>query len=720
MKRRLAACAALVLVAAGCRERVPEAWPQAPVILVSIDTLRADRVGAYGYGKGTTPHLDALAREGVVFERAISPVPLTLPAHATLLTGRLPPRHGVRDNLGFALPAAQSTLATRFRAAGRPTGAAVSSYVMRAATGLAAGFELYDDALTVDAATASLGAQQRDGAVAVESLARWIETQRERPFFAFLHLYEPHTPYAPPEPFRSRFGDPYDGEVAYADELLGKLLARLRAAGLHDSAVIAVTSDHGEMLGEHGEQEHGFFLYRAALEVPLVLRLPGGAHGGRRVAAPAGLADVAPTLLELVGLPAGETDGASLRPAIAGAPQPARPQYSETLYPRLHFGWSELFAVTDERFRHVRAPRPELFDLKTDRAESRNLAAERESVVAAMSAWLDGIGTAGETAAPAPVSAEAEEALRSLGYVGGGRAPQPAAGSTLADPKDKIGVYEDFRRATGLRRAGDEAAAIAALRDVVRREPGMLDAWEALGTALHAAGQERDAIAAFDRVLRGDPGRAAVHLALSRIHALGGRVEVAARHATAAASGDPGRAFETLAELMLQRGRLADAVQYAQRSVAADPQRVAAHFVLGVEARQAGRCADALLAFDRAEVARARHKGLVVPGLHAGRGDCLARLGREAEAEQAFREELAALPYSREGRLGLALLQKSAGRDADAAETLVGLVREHPAPAADDYWTVVRTLAAFGERKAASGWAEQARARFPADPRFRG
>jgi len=377
------------------------------VLLVSIDTLRADRLPAYGYAKGRTPRLDALARRGIVFEEAYSHCPLTLPAHASLLTGLLPPRHGVRDNVGFTLEQEHRTLAARFKAAGFRTGGAVSAFVLRRQTGIAEGFEEYDDALESEGAVESLAAVQRDGAVAVDSLARWIEGLAGARFFAFLHLYEPHSPYSPPERFRG--ADPYDGEVAYVDELVGRLIDRLKG---RERLIVAVTSDHGEGLGDHGEAEHGIFLYREAVRIPLLLRLPRDAGAGTRVASPVAQVDIPATLLDLAGLSAEGLDGISLRPALAGGDVPARRVYSETFYPRYHFGWSELQAVTEGRFRFIRAPRPELFDLLRDRGEKRNVAGDRSGAVAAMSDWLARLTGASDIAAPGEVPGPLPARLR--------------------------------------------------------------------------------------------------------------------------------------------------------------------------------------------------------------------------------------------------------------------------------------------------------------------
>lgn len=701
---------------AGCGPRPVGPYKDAPVVLISIDTLRADHLPLYGYAKGATPNLDVLGREGVIFENVVSHCPLTLPAHASLFTGLLPPRHGVRDNIGFTLRSDHRTLATRFKQAGWTTGAAVSAFVVRAATGIGQGFDVYDDALEVDAANESLGAQQRDGAVAVESLARWVVAQGSGRFFAFLHLYEPHTPYAPP-PEHRHFDQPYDGEIAYADDLVGRLVARFREKGILDRAVLAVTSDHGEGLGDHEEQEHGFFLYREAVQVPLLLRLPGAARGGTRITGVVAQVDIPATLLDLVGLVSGDMDGVSLRSAIDAGRSGARSVYSETFFPRYHYGWSELLSVTEERYRYIRAPRAELFDLAADPRERRNLAAERASTVTLMNAWLEKQFRVGEVAAPEEATAETREVLQALGYVGGG-APTGSAGP-LADPKDKIGAYEAYKRALSLRREGRDSEALAELRKLLAREPEILDAWETLGLTLVRMGREVEGLAALAKLLDRDPTRASVHLELARLHALAGRRELAERHAEAASLRDPGRGFELLAEIMLTQDRLKEAAAYARRSIAADRERAMSHFVLATGARREGRCEDALPEFRAAIEAKQRQRRLVVRGLHAGLADCLARLGREPEAEREFLAEIEQIPFTREGRVGLSILYRSQGRDREARAALEGVVTANPRAGADEYWTVVRTLAGLGDVEAARAWAARARSRYPSDPRFR-
>jgi len=715
--------AALTLLLAGmalsaCRPTsAPSSrYPDAPVVLVSIDTLRADHLPLYGYKDGSAPSLDQLGREAIVFEDLYSHCPLTLPAHASMLTGLLPPRHGVRDNLGFRLAPEHRTLASRFKAAGWRTGGAISAYVLRRATGIAQGFDFYDDGIEVEPGTESAGNLQRDGSAAVDALSRWIQEQGGARFFAFLHLYEPHTPYAPPERHRGH-ALPYDGDVSYADELVGQFLDGLKTRGLYDRAIVVVTSDHGEGLKDHREEEHGIFLYREAVHIPLILRLPGGVRGGTRVRGAIAQSDLAPTLLELAGLPADAMDGASFRATLDGAAPAGRAVYSETLYPRYHFGWSELFAVTEGRYRYVRAPRPELFDIASDPRETTNLAGDRASVAAAMDRWLAPRLVAGPAAPPEPVPSDVREKLQALGYVGGG-GTVPAAGPR-PDPKDHIAAYEDFKRGLSLRLAGRRPEAVAQLRRVVEANPDMRDAWEMLGVTLVEMDRKPEAIQALDRAIRLDPTRPEAHLAVAKLYALDGRKELAVRHAEIAASRDPGKGYEMLAQLMLDEGRFDRATDAARRSLEADPQRVMSHFALGVAAQKAGRYEEALAAFRKAEEANRLQKGAVVLKLHASMADCLARLGREAEAESEFLAEIKAVPWSGEGRVGLAMLYRSQGRDAEARSALAGLVAAQPRSTAEAYWTVVRTFSVLGDVAAAREWASRARTKFPNDVRFR-
>lgn len=705
-----------VLAALGCSPNRPvETYPGASVVLISIDTLRADRLALYGYREGRTPNLDAFGGESFVFDDVISHVPLTLPAHASIFTGLLPPRHEVRDNIGFALDDTHKTLAERFKAAGFATYGAVSAYVLRSQTGISRGFDRYDDALVLDASSESLGSLQRDGAVAVASLLSFVESRPDARFFAFLHLYEPHSPWSPPPSHRD-LKNTYDGEVAYADELVGRFLEGLRARGLEGKTIVALTSDHGEGLGDHGEQEHGLFLYREAVHVPLVIRLPDGGGRGHRLRGPIAQVDIAPTLLDLAGLPSDSMDGSSLRGAMTAGSAEGRTVYSETLYPRFHFGWSDLYAATDARFSFISAPRPELFDVQKDPGQRENLASVRPQAVSSMEAWLARIKN--DPKAPSAVDAQTRERLAALGYIGSSPAPS-AAGGRLADPKDKIAAYEDLRRGLALRAQGRHADAVLRLREVTGENPGMADGWEALGLSLLALGQDKAGIAALERVVKIDPLRAEPHMALAKLLALAGRMKEASTHAEIASRTEPGKSFEILAQIMMDNKREAEALTFARRSVAADPERSMSLFILGTVARQRARCEEALGYFEKAIAATERAQGSVVRSLHFQTGDCLARLGREKEGEAEFLAELRVLPRSIEGRVALATLYRSQGRDREARKVLEDLVSGDPSATAEAYWAIVRTFTVLGDLEAAKEFAKRGRERFPADARFR-
>ena len=410
------------------------------VVLISVDTLRADHVGCYGASRAHTPTLDAVARRGVRFDAAVSPAPPTLPSHATLLTGLDPPQHGVRDNSVFSLAEEIPTLAERFREAGFATAAFVGAMVLDRRHGLARGFDVYGDRMGVQrSGKANLPYPERRAEAVVDEALAWMATGPER-FFLWVHLYDPHVPYQPPPGFRAAFPDsPYDGEIAYADAQLARLLAALERGGPADRTLLVVTSDHGESLGEHGFTTHGYSIYEATQRVPLLMRGPG-LPAGRVVTEPVGLTDIAPTLLEVAGLdPLATTSGEALDRVIAGD-MGGRVAYMETLAPQLQFGWSPLRGVRTRRHRYVRAPRPELYDLGEDPRESRNLAGSLPDLVAELDGALqERLG--GERAVePVALLSEEERArLESLGYavasVGGDPTRPGAVGGR--DPKDR-------------------------------------------------------------------------------------------------------------------------------------------------------------------------------------------------------------------------------------------------------------------------------------------
>ena len=477
------------------------------LLIVTIDTLRADHLPAYGYRGVQTPNLDGLTAESFVFKTALSHVPLTMPAHTSILTGLLPPSHGVLENGSFILDSKVTTLAEILAARGYATGGFVSAFVLDSRWQINQGFGTYYDNFTVpEFQEGSTGQLQRKGADTEAEAERWIRSNKEHPFFAWVHFYDPHQPYDPPEPFKHRYArNLYDGEIAYTDEVLGRLLARLRQWGLMDRTLIVVTSDHGEGLGEHGEKTHGVFVYDTTLHVPLFIRLPGGKHAD--VTGIVRHVDIAPTLLEWLGLTAPEPmQGQSLVGLLQGREQKPRIAYSETQYASFHYGWSPLFAVTTDRYKYIQAPRPELYDRTLDPGETRNLAAERPELARLLKDDLDGElreATRVASAQPVQVDAETEEKLRALGYLGtsGGESDK----FRNVDPKDRIALHDALSDASMALYEHKDADALRYVDPVIAQDPEMIEARYVAGVAAIRLHQTDRAIAEFNRVLEARP-----------------------------------------------------------------------------------------------------------------------------------------------------------------------------------------------------------------------
>jgi choline-sulfatase len=419
--------------------------PRAPVgvVLITLDTTRADRLSPYGFGNARMPALDRLAREGVVFDQATTVAPLTLPAHTSLLTGLLPPHHRVRDNASAPLDPEQATLAEILAARGYRTAAFVGSAVLDPDRGLRQGFQEYGGISrnTVNRLPPLGRGLQRPAGAVMDDALRWLATVNDAPFFLWTHLYDPHRPYEAPEPFASRH-DPYVAEIAYADSQIARLLEALDRQRLLDRVVVIVVADHGESLGDHGERDHGVFLYEGVLRVPMIMRAPGIRPA--RVASVVRLTDVMPTVLDLLGVPAPPLDGVSLLATLNGPPTDLD-AYAESLYPQRH-GWAPLFSLRSDRFKFIDAPRPELYDLRLDPFEQRNIIEQRQELAAALRTRLRTLEQSKpSTGARAPVDAELHARLAALGYLAG-RAPEMHARDLhLPDPKACAGVFESGR-----------------------------------------------------------------------------------------------------------------------------------------------------------------------------------------------------------------------------------------------------------------------------------
>jgi len=675
-----AAVAALAAIAAlsACSRRAALS-PDPPVILISIDTLRADHLPAYGYGKVSTPAIDALRRDSILFSNASSHVPLTLPSHVSILTGRLPPASGVRDNTGFHLDPAIPTIASQLKSRGYATGAAVSCVVLTGASGIRRGFDFYEDNVESLAPGASAGDIQRSGAETERLSELWLRNAPSKTFF-FLHLYEPHTPYAPPEPYRTRYASsPYDGEIAAADAVVGKFVAFLKEKELYDGAAIFLLSDHGEGLGDHGEDEHGILLYRETVHVPLLVKLPGARRAGSTVDRPVGLADVFPTALEIAGAPA--SSGISGVSLLSDAPALGdRSIYSETMYPRYHYGWRELAALTNAAFEYIHAAPDELYDLRADPAQTKNLAPSLPPAFRSLRNALLGMDRQlGQV--PGASDPEQLRKLQSLGYLGTTQAP--SGRTDLPNPVDHVEEVRSLRKASATVERGDVDEGIRELRRIVIRNPDMIDAWAQLANVLHRAGRNPEALTALREVDRRMPGSALVLQTMSNVYLAMGDLASAERSARQALAVSESPVTRTnLAHILAEKGDFDGAEREARLVLASQPGRLLPRLVLAVVARKRGDAEGALRELDAIRAATAAAGAPPMSSVDFQRAEIFAAQNRTEEAEAAYREEIAHYPAGLAAWQGLALLLAKEGRLVPAATVLKQMADTSPNPRA--------------------------------------
>jgi choline-sulfatase len=505
------------------------------VILITIDTVRADHLACYGAKDIQTPTLDALAHDGIVFERAISQVPLTWPSHAAILTGLFPFQNGVQDFTGQPLEPRFRSVAQAFQQHGYATGAVVSAFVLDRSWGLARGFDFYDDAFPPEAFTnKDLGLVDRRAGESVTRALAWLQKNPRRPFFFWLHLYDPHSPYDPPEPYRTQYRDHlYDGEIAYADHELGRLISWLKHYQLYDRSLIVFLSDHGESLGQHGEQEHGFFVYNSTVHIPLIVKPPAGSgFRSGRVARPVETIAVSPTLVRLAGIHDGIEKQFRTRGLLGSSAESEEEAYSETFYPFSSFGWSPLHALETSRYQYVDAPEPELYDLVADPEERNNLAAQQTATVAVLKEKLrirlqDRPFNPVENSS-SKLSPDALEKLRALGYVAY-RSPvsEEALAAGLPDPKDKLWEFNSILQAEDALHAGDASKGKSLLLQVRTKDPTMYIVPFTLGEAAMSEQRWDEASVEFKSCLDLNPHFDQAMLGLARALTFQGKTEEA-------------------------------------------------------------------------------------------------------------------------------------------------------------------------------------------------
>ena len=643
----LAALAVLTISLEAQRATAPN------IVLITLDTTRADRLGAYGYKLAATPNLDRLASEGVLFSDATTHAPITGPAHAAIMTGQYPGRLGIKDNASTPIPESVTTLAESLKAAGYRTGAFIGSFVVDRSYGFGQGFDTFD--ASFEDFRQEIKAQvQRPANRVIDPAIAWIESGLDKggprePFFAWIHLYDPHAPYDAPAPFKGRFAArAYDGEVAYVDSEIGRLLAALKQAGHAENTILVAMADHGEGLGDHGEEEHGVLLYEAVSRIPWIIRLPGAERRGTVVNEQVRAVDLMPTLLGLVGASVpGRTDGESLVPVIRGnSRRDPPPAYLETWYPQLHFGWSRLRALRVGEWKYVDAPKPELYDLRSDRGERRNVLAERSSVASRMAGELEAIEKgfgAAATAAPPQPDAETVARLRSLGYVG---LASPASRTARGpDPKDRIAGMNRFKallaQASGDLKAGRPDAAIEKLGRAVALNELAFDAHTMLGSAWQMKKDWDKALGEYDAAALLNPVLAAPHVLAADLHLARDQYDRALERLDRAAKLEPesGEVASTRGRVFERAGRMEEALAQHQRAVSLN----------AYDATARGRLVAAAMALRRYDVAEPHLQVLAQQNYQPARthyalGVIAESRGDRATATEQYRRALAIDP----------------------------------------------------------------------------
>jgi arylsulfatase A-like enzyme/Tfp pilus assembly protein PilF len=659
------------------------------VIIVTLDTTRADHLGCYGNANARTPAIDGLARSGALFTQAASPAPLTLPAHCSIMTGLYPTNHGVRLNGTNALSQQHTTLAEALSENGYQTGAFLGAFVLDGRWGLNQGFRTYDDQFDLKKfKQLDLAAVQRPANEVMDAALGWLDSRKSEPFFAWIHLYDPHTPYEPPEPLSSEFRNrgpagAYDGEIAFADQQVARCLSWLRNAGLDQRTIIVIVGDHGEGLGSHGEGTHGFFVYDYALHVPFIVATPIDGLKGVRVDSQVSLVDVFPTVLALTGIDVQTSvHGRSLLPAMFGSAAAAEPYaYGESMSPELQFGWSALQSLRSARYKYIEAPRPELYDLVVDPNETTNLFAQQPAVAFDMAGRLDRLIAETSRNAPAPEAANLDqgtlERLAALGYVGTSRPASRDAGQSkaTADPKDKLDVFIAVQRAGELMVSGDYAESATALETAIEREPTMPQARLMLGSCYTELGRTNEAKAQFDHVLKNDPQSIQALIGLANILLEEGKTEDVVTLCKRTLSLDPrnSQAYALLGNAYIARHEPLQALPYLEKAVEIQPKITQNRVNLAASLIDAGQFPRAQSTLD--EVIREHPK---FPGAWFNLGVLYDEQRRLEDARRAYTTEVANYPNSFKARFNLGKALSALGDWNGSIEQMREVIRIAP------------------------------------------
>jgi len=622
------------------------------LVLVTIDTLRPDRLGCYGYSAIETPSLDALAQRGVLFENAVTHTPLTAPSHASIFTGLYPMAHQVRDTGGFVLDPSHPTLAALLRQRGWDTAAFVGASVLKRQFGLDHGFALYDDEMPKPGDTKLVGEYaERRAEKVVDRAVRWLDSRAGKPFFLWVHLFDPHSPYDPPAPFREKYrGRLYDGEIAYTDQQLGRLFLAAARISPPEQTLVAVLSDHGESLSDHGEYTHGVFLYDSTLRIVFLVAGPG-VPAAMRVKLQARTIDLMPTLLDLMGVKAPDgLPGTSLKPTFAGQDAPTEYSYAETLFPKINMGWAELRGMRTNHWKYVRAPHPELYDLLQDPGETANIAASHPAEVQQLEARLNAAigGDQAEKVRTTMADPRTMKQLRSLGYLGGASGHEYALAGRGIDPKDRVAVLKALYLAVSPDAGTPLSRRIPLLQQAIQQDPADPTIYYHLGDAYQTAGRAADAMNLYREGIRNGLRNAWLYSRLAYLYLQHGNKDEAISFYRQAAQLNPSdsESLNDLGMAYLDTGKVAEAERAFHWSLAAGDESAPAYNGLGLVSIQKQDVSAARGYFEKAV---RRDPNLLEAQLNLGRAYKI--LGDNARARSCFEAFLAKAPPAQYGQI---------------------------------------------------------------------
>lgn len=653
------------------------------VIVVTLDTTRADRLGAYGFDGVRTPVIDSLAREGILFQRAYAVTPLTLPSHTSLFSGTYPPHHGVRDNGGFIVPDEITTLAEIYKSSGYETAGFVAAYVLDARWGLDQGFDTYVDDFDVKGQRfIAMGGVQRPANEVIDKALEWMGQERSAPFFLWVHLYDPHAPYEAPEPYKSRYpGAPYLAEIAFTDNQVGRLIEALEMTGKKDSTFIVVAADHGESLGEHGEIQHGFFIYESATHVPLIISTPFEEIAGVQTNEVVSLIDVMPTILDMTGFEIPEAvQGQSLTSLfLEGAASEPRFVYSETFYARYHYGWSELTAIQDERYKLIMSPDPELYDLAEDPGETINLAVTEKDLYERLETTADQFideisegGTSGEFMA---VDEETLAKLASLGYIGSFVPTEEGSADELASPREKIGIYNKSIQARQRMHTEKYEEAEELLQEIIDEDPRVLDAYQSMAQLYDLQERFDEAVEVYKQAIPLKPEDPYAYINLAETQIKLGRVEEAEKTALDALDFVEPNAYiyYLLGNVNRMQGRLPESLTYYEKCLEVNPDSAVAYSGL----------AGAYFELDDLQAAEQNARKALslddsVPSMHFTLASIHEAEGDLQQAAAEYLKEIEVTPEDIGSHFNLAMIYRVVGRVAEEERQLQRVLEINP------------------------------------------